>query len=221
MLALSESGEELIGARSMSLLPPANTLGNMLRRTSNSMVRAWAISTTGASGADLIRSDRINSVPLREAFMRPSGEVASRHAVLYKGHYAATVRQPSSASIGDDNGDQLLTAHEILASDCVSPARVALMCCRGAGLHFTDEWGGIASALMVKGARELVAPSWPIIDSPCATALDDAIAIILQRPGHFSVHFAELIRGLLDDRKWRMPDSVQPHWWSGYYLLKG
>jgi hypothetical protein len=219
MLALSPSGMELAEARMISLLPPVDTLSNMPRQMSNSSVPEWSLSTTGASRADLLWGDLLAAAPLRDAFMRASDGKA--HAVLYKGHYSATSGPPSMATIGKEETDQLLAAAEILTSDCAAPARVALMCCRDAGLHFADEWGGIASALMIKGAREVVAPSWPIIDSANATIVDDVLANVLSVAGHLNAHLAGLFRGLIDDWKRDVPNRVSPHWWSGYYLLKG
>jgi hypothetical protein len=222
MLAVNDAGTRLGLARSISLLPPINTLADMPRPTLNSTVRRWTVLAAGISGTDLTRTNQSESTPLREAFLRPPGAAATRSAVLYKGHYAAVAGPPSRARLGGGRADdEFLTAAEILASTSASPARGALMCCRGAGLHFRDEWGGIASALMIKGTRELLAPSWPIIDGPAAAVVDDRFSELLARPGHLSDHFAEVTRSLLHDWLSGSPNAIAPHWWSGYYLFKG
>lgn len=223
-LARLADGRYLGAVRAVALLPPLNTLAAAPRRSVNSTVEEWDIVVAGDSRGDLGYARGVDSsVSLQAALIQNDTLAASRTAVIYKGHYAASTGFPPSraglrAGLRDDT---LLTAAHLLAADGASPARVALMCCRGAGLHFADEWGGVASALMVNGAAELIAPTWPIIDSEQASVMDERIGRTLRHRGHLELAFADMFREHLES--WLCNDrcALPPHWWSGCFMLKG
>ena len=222
----SDGGDRFLGQlRPLAILPPVNTIAASSREAPNSAVESWRLLVTGNARDDLAFASNAGdaeNTDLRKAFLLQDPGAAARTATLYKGHYVVpTGIAPSLSGFPVGPADKtLLGAHELLTNEIMAPARVGLMSCAGSGLQFPDEWGGIASALMVSGSREIIAPHWPIIDSADASKVDDLMEEVLTTPGHLEVTLHHHIAILIESWRKDPEAAISPHWWSGLGLLK-
>lgn len=118
-----------------------------------------------------------------------------------------------------DQDPTFWTAAEIRRSSVQLPSAVYLGGCRGAGFGTGVEWNGVASAMMLRGARTVVAHNWPIIDARSASAVDEACTAMLAGGGRAGERLAALQREW--HRAWRDgdPDALAPHYWAGLVAI--
>ncbi|WP_157251927.1 hypothetical protein [Patulibacter americanus] len=215
-LGTDNTGRFLMTQRPVAMLPPANTIAATTGRRATSDVPAWDLIRIGSSFGNLSYAGASAPVSMDVLIGASRGTECRGSAVLYVGHLYAGTGVPSESSIPLAPSDRnVLTAADIMQMSGVASERAALMCCRGAGVHFSHEWGGFASALMLKGANEIIAPIWPLIDSLEAGIVDNCVASTIVRRGHLELHVRDLIRELSLDAR------IAPHWWAGMTLVKG
>ncbi|OMQ16771.1 hypothetical protein A7K94_0200345 [Modestobacter sp. VKM Ac-2676] len=116
----------------------------------------------------------------------------------YSGH-----ADTSQAAASEDSlllADGPLTAAEIWSSSrgekplIPFPARVALCACASSGAVGTGagEWLGLGAAMMVAGARQVVATNWMVWDMPFTSRFDLTLAHLLQHASDSASALREL-----------------------------
>ncbi|WP_329182752.1 hypothetical protein [Actinacidiphila glaucinigra] len=218
-------GRHLGTTRPVVSLAPMNTLAHMPEPAA---VPAggpvpWQLTVVGNCMGDLGYSGATSSAAdIRNALLLPP-EDAWSSAVLYKGHFLRSKSgRPSLAGLPSGAPGQVFRAADILleSGKVAGPARLAIMACEASGWGLAEEWGGTASALMLRGVREVIAPHWPLIDSPASQVLDGRVAGILTCPGDLAAAYADMIGGLLSDWLDGRGTALGPHWWAGLALIK-
>ncbi|MCX4858285.1 CHAT domain-containing protein [Streptomyces canus] len=226
-MARPRAGGRLLGtARPVLTLAPMNTLTHMRTRPrAGPETVDWKLTVIGNCVGDLgYCGDTSSPADLNAALMLTAAEADSA-AVLYKGHFVRGANDwPSQGGLATGpGGDRLLRASDVLLdrTDRFGPLRLAIMACEASGWGLSPEWGGTASALMLRGVREVIAPHWPIIDSPSSALIDTRVQSLLTHRGDLPKAYGTMIADLADDWLHRPAHAVAPHWWAGLTLVKG
>lgn len=105
---------------------------------------------------------------------------------FYSGHvHPGSMGGDLSAHLVLDDGDVASAAHFFGFEEDVSmcaPSRVVLSACDsgGASGSGSGEWFGLGAALLVAGARQVIATAWPILDSAFSARFERQLVLNLQ-----------------------------------------
>ena len=122
--------------------------------------------------------------------------------------------------ISEDGSPELLDATSLVgpASPFIVPNRVYLGGCSGVGLDRGREWRGAGLCLLMAGAKDVIAPQWPVFQSGEAEKVDSAALQCLQRTEPVASAWREQLQQyieafLLDST------ALSPHYWAGHCHL--
>jgi hypothetical protein len=187
----------------VACIDPDGSLANARRVRVRAAVQLRNSQSAKDSGETALPATRSN---LLSALQRHGASTPG--TFFYSGHSGRGV-------VGLDGGlvleDGLLSASEIMfgtgdLSALVLPSRVVLSSCdsSGAGGEGRGEWLGIGAACLLRGARQIVATGWPILDLPITVGLEEEILDALQ----YQTDLATIVRNAQLSRlaAWRSSD---------------
>jgi hypothetical protein len=165
-------------------------------------------------------------------FLELFGKKLSRPAMLvFCGHSSSSAGGLTSAIQLEDG---LLTAEDILFGSRAMgplpmPARVLLSSCDSAGSsgQGAGEWLGLSAAMLLQGARQVVATGWPIADTPATGRFEEELVSKLIRSSDPALVLRESQLSRL--AQWRNTDTgaahsnsadvERPHAWAAFQVI--
>ncbi|WP_410791001.1 CHAT domain-containing protein [Kribbella sp. C-35] len=189
--------------------------------------------------APIVLTGRPDRAPAT-AIVAPLDRATLRSALLGVGPGAAATffysgHAGHSASPGDFSsgiplaGTDMLSAGELISSAGTPaawpvPARVVLAACSSAGSAGAGrgEWVGLSAALLLNGAKQIVATSWPTWDSPGTARFDQSIADMMTTSADPAADLRLLQLHQLE--RWRVLGrtaglEASPVCWAAYHLI--
>ncbi|MGN6606501.1 MAG: CHAT domain-containing protein [Jatrophihabitans sp.] len=142
--------------------------------------------------------------------------------LLYQGHVELTnPSEPLSASfvLTEDGRPCLISAQDIVADrdTWTFPQTVFLDGCESTGTWGSAEWGGLVPALLQRGARQVIATLWPIVEAPAATDVTADIVAATLELGDAARAVSRVQRRLLSH--WRQGSTrVTPHHFGAHVV---
>jgi tetratricopeptide (TPR) repeat protein len=213
------------------VVDPLDDLPNVRRLPE--LLAAEGIEAAVTLGGVTVRKWRPDSLAAGRASVLSflAGQRAGSDAMaVYAGHAtSATPAMPTTGALvlapPTPGEPDLFTAHELMsawaAGTAALPRRVVLAGCSTSGADAAGggEWWGLAPAMLLSGARTVVATLWDVRDAPATTAFAAAVTAALRVHPNPAEAIAALQRDML--ARWRRaPDAtLAPLYWAPWVVV--
>jgi hypothetical protein len=250
----SQGGVPLV-SRSIVVLPSLRVGSQEIKTATSERLGIVADATGDLAGTRLealaVRAahGRAESLVASQATRASVASLMSRVDILHFASHAAFSPDEPLAS-GLRLADGSLTAADLLQQGLNLPPRVVLSACQTAVYDFLrapDEYTGLLTGFLARGAREILATLWPVSDiATClimarlywalhdeVKALPDALSIARTwLAGASALEVSEAARAWFGPEAWRLTRHVDnyerdalpfanPYYWAGFVVVGG